>query len=546
MKKLCLPKGRRRNTVTLLLALLLALLLLAGNLFLPYAFRRAGVYIDITPEGLYTVTDAMKKEVAELDTDVEILFLSDEDKLLNHELLRYVYIMSRKLSDVSEHVSVRTVDLERDPTAADAFKTAQGTSIRTTDVVVHSGERYKILSAESFFGTENNEYISFNGEYRLATAILSVTTYPEGPYAYFATGHGERYYVEGDEGSDPSLSVFAELLRDTGLRVGKINLDEVDAVPDDCVLLLFVGTETDYSAGDIRDYNSPSVLKKLDSYLFEKKSVMFFRDALAAPLPNMEDYLAEWGIGFSPTHLTSPEESLADSLTGEKNGDRLIAAYPDKDYDAPGYELIKDIASLGTPPKTVFADAMALKQTLDSNPVYTSSITSRSVCPVFYAGEGAKAKNEIGQTVFDPAGDRHILAIVGMEATLEAGEHRYSYVFAAGSTEMISNEYLADPAFGNSDVMASVLRSVSRTDVYASGDVGGFDLNSDMYGGKWFDDTQLSSEGKNTVYHSQTSWDEYAQMTPGRIVAVAIGIFIVPVVFVPLIGTAVLRKRKNR
>ena len=536
--------------MTLLLVLFLALLLLAGNLLLPYAFRRAGVYIDISPEGLYTVTDAMKKEVSELDTDVEILFLMDEDKLLNHDLLRYIYIMSRKLSDESEHITVRAVDLGRDPTAADAFKTAQGTSIRTSDVIVHSGGRYKILSADSFFGvdsdTGSDEYISFNGEYRLATAILSVTTYPNGPYAYFATGHGERYYVEGDAGSDPSLSAFAELLRDTGLKVGKVNLDEVEAVPDDCVLLLFVGTETDYDAGDIYDYNSPSALKKLDKYLFEKKSVMFFRDALASPLPNIEDYLAEWGIGFSSTHLTSPDASLADITTGEKNGDRLIAAYPDKDYDAPGYELIKDIASLGTPPKTVFAGSMALRQTLPSDPVYTSSVTSRSICPVFYADAGAKAKNAIGQTSFDPAGDRHILALVGMEATLEAGEYRYSYVFAAGSTKVISNEYLADSAFGNADVMASVLRSISRTDVYASGDVGGFDLNSDMYGGKWFDDTQLSSDGKNVVYHSQTSWDEYAQMTPLRLTVVVIAILITPVVFVPLIGTMVLRKRKNR
>lgn len=550
MKKLCLPKGRHRNTVTLLIVSLLAALLLVGNLLLPYALRRENVYIDITPEGLYTLTDAMKKEVAELDTDVEILFLADEDKLLADSLLRYVYIMSQKLSDVSERISVRTVDLRTDPTAADAFKTAKGTTLASTDVIVHSGGRHKVLSAESFFATdsETEQTIAFNGEYRLATAILSVTTYPDGPYAYFATGHGERYYVEGDAGSDPSLSAFAELLRDTGLRVAKLNLDEVDAVPDDCVLLLFVGTETDYSAGDIYDYNSPSALKKLDKYLFNKKSVMFFRDALADPLPNLEDYLDEWGIGFTSTHVTSPKESLADSLTGEKNGDRLVAAYPDEDYDAPGYELIKDVAALGTPPKTVFAQSMALVQTRDNSPVYTSTSTSRSVCPVFFAGDAAKATDKDGYTV-SASGDRHILALVGMEATLSAGEYRHSYVFAAGSTKMISNEYLADTAFGNGDAMASILRSISRTDVYADssdGGVGGFDLNSDVYGGKWFDETQLSTEGKNQVTHSQTSWSEYAQMTPARVTAVVVAIFLVPVVVIPLLGTMILRKRKNR
>lgn len=550
MKKLCLPKGRRRNAVTLLLVSLLALLLLVGNLLLPYALRRANVYIDITSEGLYTLTEAMKKEVSELETDVEILFLADEDILLGNSLLRYVYIMSQKLSDESDRITVRTVDLLQDPTAADAFKTAKGTAISSTDVIVHSGGRYKILSADSFFAKEadTGELISFNGEYRLATAILSVTTYPNGPYAYFATGHGERYYVEGDAGSDPSLSAFASLLGDVGLRVGSVNLDEVDAVPDDCVLLIFVGTETDYSAGDIYDYNSPSALKKLDRYLFEKKSVMVFRDALASPLPNFEDYLAEWGIGFTSTHVTAPDASLIDSVTGEKNGDRLVAVYPDKDYDAPGFEMIKDVASLGTPPKTVLANAMALWQTRDNSPVYTSASTSRSVCPIFYADNAAKAVDKDGYTV-NAAGEKHILALIGMEATLTAGEHRHSYVFAAGSTQMISNEYLADTAFGNGDAMMSLLRTISRTDVYAeSGDegVGGFDLNSDVYGGKWFDETHLSTEGKNTVFHSQTSWSEYAQMTPARVGAVIFAIFFVPVLIVPFVGTVVLRRRKNR
>lgn len=544
MKKLRLPRGRSRNTVTLLLVLCLAALLLALNLILPHAMRRSNVYIDMTPEGLYTLTDAMEQEVAELTTDVEVLFLAPEDRLLDDGLLRYVYIMCRKLSDVNPHISVRTVDLLHDPTAADGFKTAQGSRLSASDVVVHSGERYKILSSDSFFSTENNTLVAFNGEYRLATAILSVTTYAEGPYAYFAVGHGESYYVEGDAGSDPTLSAFAAQLRDAGLRVGKVNLD-TEEIPDDCVLLLFCGTETDYSAGDIYDFDSPSPLKKLDEYLYEKKSVMFFRGALAEPLPNMEDYLSEWGIAFTSVRVTAPEESLADVTTGVKTGDRLVAVYPDEDVDAPAYAMIKDVASLATPPKVVIAGATALEKTFVTTPMYTSSSTSRSVCPVFYAGESAKATDKNGFAV-DAKDGRYILAMMGMEATLSAGEHRYSYVFAAGSTEMISNDYLGDSAFGNGDVMASVIRSVSRTDVYASSAVGGFDPNSTAYGGKWFDETHLSNTGVNTVVHSQTEWDEYKQLTRGSVVLLMIIIFVIPVVVLPATAVVVLRRRRNK
>ncbi len=558
MKKLRFLRSRFRNTVTLLLVCLLTVVLLAGNLLLPFLLRRANVYIDMTPEGLYTVSSQMKAQLAHLEgkedgsekVEVEVVFFAPEDRLLENELLRYVYIMSRKLAAANDSISVRTVDLLKNPTAADEFKTAQGSAVSTYDVVVHSGGRYKILSAESFFGVENNELISFNGEYRLASAILSLTTYADGPAAYFETGHGGDYYIEGDAGSDPTLSSFADLLRGAGLRVGKVNLKE-EEIPDDCVLLILCGPTEDFDAGVINDYYSQSPLKRLDKYLAGHKSVMVFRDTYAADgtlapaLPNLEDYLSEWGIGFTSTHVTAPEECLED-VGGGKSGDRLISVYPDADADAPMYAMIKDIASLATPPKTVIAGASGLTKTFVTTPIYFSEGVSRSVCPLFYAGPSAKALNAADEIVLNSEQGLIPLAMMGMQATLDAGEHTYSYVFAAGSTAMISNEYLGDYAFGNADVMASVIRSISRTDVYATGDLAASDPNSLGYGGKWFDETHLSASGKNTVFHSQESWEDYAPLTTASTVVIVAVVFFVPVAVLPALGIVVLRRRKNK
>lgn len=545
MNRIRLPRGQKRNIITLTLSLLLAVLTVALALLLPYLQRKHNTFIDMTPEGLYTLSDAMKTEIRDVNTSVEILFLMDEGRLLDHGLLRYVYLMARDLSEENESVTVRAKSLADDPTAFDDFRDARGTALSATDVIVHSGDRYKILSAESFFGKENNEYVTYNGEYRIASAILSVTTYGDGPQALFAVGHGERYFVEGDAGSDPSLSAFAELLSEAGLRVGKIDLDAVDALPEDCVLLIFLGTEEDYTAGDIYDYHSPSALKKLDRFLYEKRSVMVFRDGLDAPLPDFEDYLASWGIGFTDTLVTAPEESLSGGLAG-MGGDRLIATYPDRIKDTPAYEMVKDIVLLQTPPKTVLAGTMALKNTFLKNPIYTSESTSRAVCPLFYAGASAEARDADGYTVF-AKGSCPPIAMISVEATLIGGEHKMSYVVAAGSTAMVSNEYLADGAFGNADVLRSVLRTVSRTDVFASGEVGGFDMNATAYGGKWYEDTQLVTEGKvNTVFYSMNEYKDFAVMTTGRVTAVCVVIFLVPVLVLPLCGAVVLRRRKDR
>lgn len=545
MNRIRLPRGQKRNIVTLALSLLLTALTVVTALLLPYLQRKNNTFIDMTPEGLYTLSDAMKTEIKDVSTPVEILFLMGEGRLLDHELLRYVYLMARDLAEENQSITVRAQSLAENPTSFDRFRNARGTALSPTDVIVHSGDRYKVLSAESFFGKENNEYVTYNGEYRIASAILSVTTYGDGPQALFAVGHGERYFVEGDAGSDPSLAAFAELLRETGLRVGKIDLDAVEQLPDDCMLLIFVGTKEDYSAGNIYDYDSPSVLKKLDRFLYEKRSVMVFRDGFDDPLPDFEDYLASWGIGFTDTLVTDPEQSLSGGLAGF-DGDRLIATYPDKVKDTPAYEIVKDIVSLQTPPKTVLAGTMALKNTFIKNPVYTSESTSRAVCPLFYAGASAEARDENGYTVF-AKGSCPPVAMLSVEATLVGGEHKMSYVMAAGSTAMIENDYLADGAFGNADVLRSVLRTVSRTDVFASGEVGGFDMNATAYGGKWYEDQQLANEGRvNTVFYSMTEYEDFAIMTTGRVVAVCVAIFLVPVLVLPFVGAVVLRRRKDR
>jgi hypothetical protein len=281
--------------------------------------------------------------------------------------------------------------------------------------------------------------------------------------------------------------------------------------------------------------------------------MMYFRETYAADgtlapaLPNLEDYLSEWGIGFTSSHVTSPEESLFDTVDGNKSGDRLIAVYPDADVDAPMYAMIKDIASLASPPKTVIAGASGLTKTFTTTPIYFSEGISRSVCPLFYAGLSAEARDADGKKpeVFENV-PMIPLAMMGMEASLDAGEHTYSYVFAAGSTAMISNEYLGDYAFGNADVMASVIRSISRTDMFATGDLAASDPNSLGYGGKWFDETHLSASGKNTVFHSLTSWDEYPPLTTASAVVIMTVVFFVPIAVLPALGIVVLRRRKNK
>ena len=67
MRKLCLPKGKKRNVLTLTLCVGLAVLLLAENLLLPALLAKGAIYPDLTREGLYRLTDGFLAEAEKIE-----------------------------------------------------------------------------------------------------------------------------------------------------------------------------------------------------------------------------------------------------------------------------------------------------------------------------------------------------------------------------------------------------------------------------------------------------------------------------------------------
>lgn len=544
MNKLKLPTGKWRNPLTLALLILLAAVLLAVSLLFPFLMHRYNWYPDLTPEGLYTMSDALVEELSGVDEDVEIIFCAEEDYLFGNDEMRLPYVTCKKLAAAHDRISLRHVNLVSDPNAVDDFKTTEGSKITWQTIIVRAGNRYKILSPASFYGSEEGEYVTYNGEYRIATAILSLTAYKNGACAYFAVGHGERYYIEGDEGSDPSLSAFYTMLGDLGMKVSKLELDKIDAVPEDCALLIMCDPNEDYAFFS-DTFDKTGALERLDKYLSERNALMVFRDADAVSLPVLDEYLDEWGFSFDYTKVTSKENSLGTDAGELDSADRLIVTYPDEDSAAIGYSMISSLVDMATPPKTVMPASTSMRQSWTDYLLSVAEDTTRCVSAVFYAPSDAEARKGDGFLV-PPKGGAHWLAAVTTEARLIGGEHQYSYVFAAGSTEMIENRYLADPAYGNGDVMFSIVRHISRADVYASSSLGGFDINSDNYGGKMFDETHLTEGKENLVYHSLSDYTTYAGIGTGSYVLAVVWTLVLPLTAVGVTAFVVLRRRKHQ
>lgn len=504
-------------------------------------------YIDSTPEGLYTLTDAFLGEVEDIKDEITITFCADPDVLLNNYSTRYVYIMAREIEKAMPNVTVKTHNIERNPTAVQEFRTTSSTVISPDHVIVSCAEnkRYRMIKAGAFWSTDSttNTYFAFNGEYKMATAMLSITAI-ERPVAYFTIGHGEGTYLtaEGDAEKERHRA-FYQLLLDGGIDVKTINLDTVAAIPDDCVLLIMNGPTVDYkvAAEDILAVNATPAIEKIDRYLDKAGSLMIFKDPDVA-LPDLEEFLSEWGITCN-TGDSVRDLAFAGGEMQDGTNDRFTAVYPDAEKDALGYQLFGDVAGLNTAPAVHLEGFGHLGTSWLSDTKFISNDTSAMTSAVLRAPDSAKVFDKDG-AVKDDQGGYALARLTTRVSVVENIQDYYSYVFCAAGTSLTDSAYLDDPALGNYDIMFSTVRFISRTDAYASDALGGLNMNTTSFGGKRLQ-TSLLSETPVQKYEKGELIHTYPAMTPAVRVVWTTLIMLLPLT-VAITGIVLCVRRRYR
>ena len=503
-------KGKSKRTVIFSAITVGAIvLLLALNLTLSLVGGQRNWFVDTTPEGLYTLTDAMIDECAFVDklgeTDgdkcVKITFCNDPDRLVSSFDTRATYYMALALQKKYSNIEVETINVNTNPTALSKYKRTSLTKINPTDIVISYGDRYRVVGALNFWTTD---YFSYNGEYRMATLIKSVTAINQ-PAAYFLTDHGETYYDPENPESEGSLktSYLYDLLSDCGLQVKTLAISEVESIPEDCALLIINNPREDFvSKSD--QYNSLSYvsdLEKLDRYLVGKQGAIAvtkdYDESLS--LPNLEDFLHEWGFDFSTSQVRDEDSSVAGS--GGKN---LIAVY-ETDKDSYAHAIYGDYSDLATSARTTVSNtgyitnsygAQGYKGEAGSSETvkrYASFLKSSDKASAYFYSDAAG--NYDDSKVLDSTGSFDLAALtVRQSYDSITAEHTHSYLFCAASADFFSNESLSNAAYANYDIMTALINNISRVDVYASLELGGTSLNSSSYGGKQLVSTKLSTE----------------------------------------------------
>lgn len=481
------------------------ILILLFNLLLGVWGKEGQLFIDMTPEGFYSLSENMKTAASEIldatddegkKKEIEILFCADPDVLEGSTALRPTYFMALQLRNRHSNVTVKTVNISLHPEAVSGYRTTSQRKINATDMIISYKGTYRIVDISTFW-TENA--FSYNGEYRMISLLASITA-KNSPAAYFTTNHGETYYDPENPDSEMSKSMayLAELLLEQGLVVKTLDLadENVSRVPEDCALLIINDPKTDFTT-DPDKYTSFSYVsesEKLDRYLTAKAGAVIVNKDYDVSLPVFESYLREWSIGFGEGLVKDKDNSV--SGVGEE-GTAILGVY---DADSFGGAYYGAYAAVESSPKMLFTNSGYIYNV--NAPAEEESESGgfniiRTFAPFIYTSDKSVAYDGPMSSVIVGEEGKRALAAATVRTHLDSNtaETVYSYVFCTNTADFLSSDILGNRSYSNYNIVSSLIGSISRTDIYASMSLGGLSQNSTSYGGK----QTVSTELTNTV-----------------------------------------------
>ncbi len=401
--------------------------------------------IDMTKEQIFTLSDAAKELLADVDDEVYIYFASEPDVLEADTYMNYIYTTARQIEAAFDNIHVECKDVVKNRAFFEPFRTTSATKIYTSSVIVASGGESIVYTNNAFFTDDptTGQIWAYNGEYKMVSGILQVTS-SELPIVYFTTQHGE------DLGAD--ANALHALFKDNGFDVRTIDLSKEELSEDARIVVIndpaydFIGAEA-----DSEEFNE---IAKLDAFLDRLGCLIVFSSPdNAGRLNNLGEFLEEWGIAFTPnTYVRDTEHSVS------TDGTSVVTAY---DANTLGSSLYKDITSnFVTPPKTISPYTTPI-QILWENGGDLSG--TREVSPVLQSYDSAVAVTDGAE------GDSGVynFLTVSREMRLLNNDYYYSYVVAIGSPDFASAKYLNSNAYANNDILSAVMRATGREKILA-------------------------------------------------------------------------------
>ena len=403
------------------------------------------LYMDMTKEKLYTISpeaDAVYSNIS--NKNIDIIFFTEPDVMLGYEYQKLIYEYALKLEDKYDFITVKYIDSVENPEAVKPYLSSTIPQVYTTDVIVTNGDAFIRHSMDSFytFDEQTEEVFGFNVEHKFATTFMQLAY--EKMLACFTVGHNES------TASSQMYSLFEE----AGYEIKEIDLKTED-IPEEASVLIINDPQWDFTGA----YDEVNEIAKIDSFLDRMGDMMVFCDpTTAANLPNLNEYLTEWGISFVPAHIEDKDHAI------DTAGQSVIAEYT---ADGIGKTLNQSLREAENPPKTILSNAMPIEILWDQH-------NSISVGSILETSDTATAYSLTDNSVVKE-GNMAVMTISMFTSREEFYDDGHAYVLAAGTKAFADKTYLNGNTYGNSDIIYAAMRAFGKEMVPVDLDMKVFD-----------------------------------------------------------------------
>ncbi|MCL2096826.1 MAG: Gldg family protein [Oscillospiraceae bacterium] len=387
------------------------------------------MFIDMTKEQMYGITDDSRELLKDIDVPIEIAFFMPVD--LYEKRVSYgkmIVNCIRTFASEYDNITIGEYDIIKTPGIRNEFVTSELSQLSTTSIGVRSQGKARLLSATAFFtmAQSTGRPFAFNGERTLTSAILQAVSMDE-PLVLFTMGHSESVPRE-----------LVDLIGGNGFRMDAVDL-AIDDIPEDAKVLVICNPQKDFIGADPDNPTVRSEIDKVASFLNAFGSVMYFSDPRVGSLPELDDLLKEYGMEFEHGAIIADDRNSLNSNIYNLSADYFEAGNV-------GDELHASIRRQPSPPRTVVPYAKPIN-------ILSNTAGERGVSPVLTSSSSSYRINTEGMQSNQGASN---LLVVAQRTTYIDNNPKTSLFLVSGSYEFLGA--LPNASYSNSDILLNAMR----------------------------------------------------------------------------------------
>lgn len=305
-------RSLKRGALSVALTVVFVAAVVVLNIIVGIVSDRVNTAADLTANSIYSLDDKTEAFLNDtLNSDVTITVLNTEKTFEEQDSsYKQVNEILKRMELQSSHVKINYLDIDRNPNYTAQFK---GETLAGNYIVVECEKtgRHKIITPYDYFSF-NQTYLQYYGAYVVEGSNIEQETVS----AMMYTTSDKLVRVAFTEGYNESSasSGLKNLLSRNGYEVETLSLattDEIDPEIDYVVIY-----------APVLDLDSAQ-LAKIDKFLDNNgkfgKNVVYFASAQQGKTPNIDEFLADWGmaVGYDiigqvdPSYLITADDLFA-------------------------------------------------------------------------------------------------------------------------------------------------------------------------------------------------------------------------------------------